>query len=1061
MAQRQSEAIVRKLDKLLNVFRKCDRDPNITMETRARLGFVVHNCCVIDAKLTFNHLVDIMEKEMYSSNLSIILVASASFALKYVPICDREKLTQWSIAPFLRHTAFDDADHLSHFTQFLQSGGASMIPCLEAIVNDLLLKATKDVSKPVSLLISASPERLSKPFWDWAGNRGVDATLIGMISNITIFADLTPPADEGFRKSIEEFCRAEIDSDNPQFLSVEPCLRTIKWMVRMKCVHPDGIVTKYSNTSLNAIVVEIWAEYAVYGDLAKVPMFRESDCKSVTNAQAQLVACASRNPRFNFAALRIENWLWDAISLEFGEGDGATKQLKGIVEMGLVELDALVEVADRLPTMYFVHALRYRNTNRDRLERIIRLVTEIPTTVLEQYLDDFFDFIQFCCNFSGVIGQLIVCIRNTYPMFHRHVRFLTERLIESVDYFDERDCSRKIAVITALMQFSKDKCDFLGVFDTIWEGFEMMELSLNLCKVIFEFFAKMEKKDISEGCQIEIATMASAAIAAGLVSEPPQFVVDGGSKCRSMFSKCRQFYSVVDSDLVCQPTYSIEESFSLTSVSLSLLDSLVVEPEKCWFFIFQNLYRILPVCPIETITLANNHVSFALNHGLQREVKLFAKAVKRFLLRDTNTTFVMLASVLQKKIINIANIDVGTPVPSQISQFSNNIDNLRISLKTGSVLMPLLLSHTNQLSLLYEDWAPPPDSNFIEGISSTIDACSNWRVEKVCRNFLRFFHGKETTPSRTDNWIYRDFSKTAPSQKLVFTGGTPTKSAIDCFREMYPVSGNTDTEVLLFVCKHYNHLNELVYFRTTIEKCLSECIANCDNLFKFMMLLIRLRIPFTISATECKGNPMLTALAVRRGTLIDDDYPVERLIYCSSNQGFKEEQEKLLKKLDSPLNNIRFIPKNALPDVTMFESPLASARRTLFFRMSMLVGQATFFKRVEDKICKLISTVDTTNPLVFRELLLFVVSLCLGYNQDLALAPFCTAFLQATLKNIKASSARFYQSYDQLSTIASQTPRDSRERATLKSLIVDSSFDSVKALGLDGLDTAFQSITVL
>ena len=1058
MEQRQTQAILRKLDKLINVFRICDRDPNVTMETRARLGFVVHNCCVIDAKLTFNHLVDIMEKEMYSSNLSIILVASASFALKYVPISDREKLTQWSIAPFLRHTAFDDADHLSHFTQFLQSGGASMIPCLEAIVNDLLLKATKDVSKPVSLLISASPERLSKPFWDWAGNRGVDATLVGMISNITIFADLTPPADEGFRKSIEEFCRAEIDSDNAQFLSVEPCLRTIKWMVRMKCVRPDGIVPKYSNTSLNAIVVEIWAEYAVYGDLAKVPMFRESDCKSVTNAQAHLVACASRNPRFNFAALRIENWLWDAISSEFGGGDGATKQLKGIMEMGLVELDALVEVADRLPTMYFVHALRYRSTNRDRLERIIRLVAEIPTTILEQYLDDFFDFVQFCCNFSGVIGPLIACIRNTYPMFHRHVRILTERLIESLDYFDERDCSRKVAVITALVQFAKDKCDFLGVFDTIWEGFEMMELSLNFSKVIFEFFAKMEKKDISEVCQIEIATIAAAALAAGLVSEPPQFVVDGGSKCRTIFSKCRQFYSVVDSDLVCQPTYSIEESFSLTSVSLSLLDSLVVEPEKCWLFIFQNLHLILPVCPIETITLANNHVSFALSHGLQSEIKLFAQAVKTFLLRDTNTTFVMLASVLQKK---VKSIDVGTPVHSRMSQFSNNIDDTRISLKTDSVLMPLLLTRTNQLSLLYEDWAPPPDSNFIGVISSTIDACCNWRVEKVCRNFLRFFHGKETTPSRTDNWIYRDFSRGELPQKLVFKGETPTKSAIDCFREMYPVSGNTDTEVLLFVCKHYDNLNELVYFRPTIEKCLSECIANCENLFKFMMLLIRLRIPFTIPPAECKGNPMLTALAIRRGTLTDDSYPVERLIYCSSNQGFKKEQEKLLKQLDSPLNNIRFIPKNALPDATMFESPLASARRTLFFRMSMLVGQAAFFKRVEDKLCRMISTVDATNPLVFRELLLFIVSLCLGYQQDLTLAPFCTAFLQSTLRNIKPSSARFYQSYDQLSTIASHTPRDSRERATLKSLIADSSFDSVRAIGLAGLDTAFESITVL
>ena len=117
------------LDKLFSVFVDPCSTFGAILEARSRLGFVLHSLCIASPTSVFNHIIKVMETSPRSPMFSMILVASASFTLKYVPIQDRQQYLTWASGPFLRHAVSNDPDHLANLSQFIQSGGASMLPC--------------------------------------------------------------------------------------------------------------------------------------------------------------------------------------------------------------------------------------------------------------------------------------------------------------------------------------------------------------------------------------------------------------------------------------------------------------------------------------------------------------------------------------------------------------------------------------------------------------------------------------------------------------------------------------------------------------------------------------------------------------------------------------------------------------------------------------------------------------------------------------------------------------------------------------------------------------------
>ncbi|OHS94670.1 hypothetical protein TRFO_39164 [Tritrichomonas foetus] len=801
----------RQLDRFLtNIFDPSSSE-DIIMNVRARLGKTLHYCCVSDPHRALDMIIKKMESIKTTPGISIILLACASFVLKYIPFDQNSDFANWITAPLLRHAVSSDGNHIFNLVQFFRAGGTKLLPFPDVFLGELLLHSENigsNAAKPIGYLISVRPVSHSSIFWRFFNISEKNEAFFTLLSRVVIYGELLPPTDKEQLNCLIQSCE-DLSKPENQFHEIEKSLTILRWLIANRCYCPEKLTVSYKISGLNALVVDCWAEYASFGDLSKIPKF-EMEETIIQNLYIKLIRNASKNPDFTLKSLKISHWLWDEIHNEFSnpnhqhnhlekhcineneqnnenmkneldENDQQkntdvkiyngifdkitqetystsenTKKKYSLYDLGTNELVYCADIAYILPEWFFIHCLRLRCKNSEVSAKILKIISETPSCIILDNMPDFIDFVIHHLTFPQNADIIANCIRQLICILLPRMNPLIVRIIESIDFFDETNLVSRLTVLNTIFSFGVETESFLDLFDSIWECIPLVNMSLSLCQSIFKFFTLIAPfvPDNSNN----LFDLALAAICSFCLPNNEPSFINKNHQAHIIFSACLRFYSVVSSDIVTNPNYTPQSSYPITPLGLVLLNKLPLNKiplKEGMSLLFDSLPILLPLFPVETLIVANYLID--LKFEFKKQLALLCSQLKRELSYNSSINLNMLVIPFRTRIIKILPSEVFSIKSTNVYSLCENIDETRLTLQANPELLPLMITKARQLSLLLELWAPRVDASFLSVLSNSVEENRNWNDSRQIRSFLAHFNYKQPECCLYDSWIHREF----------------------------------------------------------------------------------------------------------------------------------------------------------------------------------------------------------------------------------------------------------------------------------------------------------------
>jgi len=994
------------LNQILDVFVDAETTQSVFLDSRSKLGFVLHRCCSIDSLVTFRRIIEVMLLTPNSSTYSITLVASLCFCFQYIPLKDSDAISQWAYPTVRKHLISSDHEHIQALTHFLHVGGAKLLFSTDLVLEDICSSINDGLfiyGKSIGLIICSNPERLSEIFWCWFSKIEISLNSIVFLSDVVVNAPnlKKPSSNEETLKHILEICYSYSQSSNG-FCYIEASLLVFKWMISVLYVTPKGIEPYYKFSSLNAIALSCWAEYVKYGDLSIFPEFQSNEDPIISRYYAQIMACVINNPMFRVGIIKIPYWVYNSICAEFD--DNGYSHNYSIVSLSITELDYCIEVAHMLPAVFFVHAMRCRSKNVEFLSRMIRLVSFCPSSIISKYFEDFLKFLDFCFMFPFLSEDLALCIREQCVVLKPYQSSVFQHILSGFDFPKEATIHGRLKVVSSLILFSSDHQAFLDIFETILESLTFFKLSYAFLKDIFEFFVSMIKHIDGKNYEYIYLCGLATLSAVFLVQKPS--IVSNNHAANHIYESSKSYYSYVSSDIVQDPNYSIINSFSIVPNALLLMKQMKPPNRESGSILFQILLHSLSVCPTETTALFMELLDYATSEDLLKYVESFCMLLKKMHQQKNSETFVLLTSVFQERVRKYMNFDISKLLKSNTIVIPQHIHQVRMMIQFIPDLMPLLLKYPLHLAILLENNAPTVSNVFISAVSSSINSNLSWVDQRRLRFYLKYY-GFIQPEYIGNDWIRREFFDDFVCC-LSFPEFEKSDSQIDLINKFsiwYPVIRN-ESEICFNIFKMYRKSVECYpIIKRIIQNDLNHFLESFCQSNWFIFLLAKLNIRYTIPSGIRLRSP---ELEVRLKVIpppepsgpIRDSLLYESLLACGVND--EPKRIALLEQSKSQFLALRFPPSNQPLMQTylkaLYHSEWISMKKLYFYHVTSFVdirSNVIMFKWNEKMICELISQLDMSIPPLFNEILMFMASLVTQCSPHIKKNTVCDRFLGA------------------------------------------------------------------
>ncbi|EAY15459.1 hypothetical protein TVAG_252720 [Trichomonas vaginalis G3] len=682
---------------------------------------------------------------------------------------------------------------------------------------------------PLAILINMNPINYSDVFWYHATQFDVDS-IIEMLCQILPLANLALPEKypetlENIKNRIQKM--SEPDND---FNVIETALIVIRWLVNNKILALNTLNLQYDNSSLNLMVLRIWSDYVAYGDLSIIPILENTNSKQSMKIYARMFVNAVKNPSFNINTIEIPHWLVYSIKSEAnGKSDN---DHPSILTLTVEEIEAFTEVANMLPTWFYVHALRARIKNTDYQLRIISLIEKIPIRIFEAYFDDFVDFVIWCLRFQNLINPLEELLLNLSCFYYKKVNILISRICETFDYFNETNISSRLNILSVLGRFG-DITLLQTVFDTVWEIIPTMQLSISFVLSLIKFCDSFagDCDDIYD----KVIAIALAPLIVYLNSQDYEFLEDS-IQLQTLISSIRTFYSVISSDIIVCPSYSIKDSFPLTAISMQLLCGMhirlsvmnyiiynihslhVAAPEQIIGFIFKCAQNLLPLQIQTCLNIISQHTNCGLG----------------------SIGYIIISTFLSK-FPAFASLKANFIGP--ISELPKDSNVTRIIMKLNPATKPLLTMKPSLLFLMLERWSGKPDDIIIGAIRNCIINSKDSEEIRLYRSFLYALDAKQPPEKSNSCHFAADFTANEIIAKNFFNEIMKSKSAseaITVFGQHYPlpvIYDDNEVDLVASLVKMYKRVpvchSSLIQLVKLLGDKISSSISNSKPLLRF------------------------------------------------------------------------------------------------------------------------------------------------------------------------------------------------------------------------------------
>ena len=169
-------------------------------------------------------------------------------------------------------------------------------------------------------------------------------------------------------------------------------------------------------------------------------------------------------------------------------------------------------------------------------------------------------------------------------------------------------------------------------------------------------------------------------------------------------------------DIIFNPKYKVVDSYSLTPLALRLIQRIPTKYVDNLHNLLTLFPRLLYITPVDTTLVSITVFNYTLSHGMQNELVRIGKFIIKQTSYNNDDTFMILAQKYIEMLSVQVQLESSKLDESKIADINDDPSTTRVVLKLHHELFPLLVSHEDQLFLLYETNAPEVPTNFVIGI---------------------------------------------------------------------------------------------------------------------------------------------------------------------------------------------------------------------------------------------------------------------------------------------------------------------------------------------------------
>ena len=208
-------------------------------------------------------------------------------------------------------------------------------------------------------------------------------------------------------------------------------------------------------------------------------------------------------------------------------------------------------------------------------------------------------------------------------------------------------------------------------------------------------------------------------------------------------------------DIIFNPKYKVVDSYSLTPLALRLIQRIPTKYVDNLHNLLTLFPRLLYITPVDTTLVSITVFNYTLSHGMQNELVRIGKFIIKQTSYNNDDTFMILAQKYIEMLSVQVQLESSKLDESKIADINDDPSTTRVVLKLHHELFPLLVSHEDQLFLLYETNAPKVPINFFIGICGRLMTKPRQKEERTMRIFLKHFDYQQPTYTRENSWIKR------------------------------------------------------------------------------------------------------------------------------------------------------------------------------------------------------------------------------------------------------------------------------------------------------------------
>ena len=1000
-----------KLNTLLGQILNTSSSVSQNLELRSKLGLPLFYCSIHDPINTMRILTTISNNAAYSPRYSITLVACSCFCFQYIPTNKRKEVMCLLEKTLPVHAVPGDADQLTTFSIFFQSGGAQLIPCKAEILKKIVHHKDPKISlspKLIGPLVADAPVFLSPIIYDFFMEKSEltteDLFLIGQIHSV---ANLPKPSNDELIKKMYENCLRIINDEKATFFDKESALSCLSVVISWDAVTPTQDLLSIDNNSLYILAISCFDEFIKIHGIHGLKPFPASTDKTVKTSYLKLISSALHRKDADLKEIQriIPHWFIDAVvaeNKEYKNDEEIVQNISDVVlnspcvyDLSAEDIEILSTMHDFIPLWVYVQILRINTKSVSVLQCCIKVVKLAPKLVIDMFFEDFLMFMTNCSKHSEIGNALIAMAKDMTPVLMSHLRELETFILENIAYMDIDKTATLLKLANVFANYANDLDVFGAIFDIIMESFNYYAASLSpsLISTLFTLFADVA--EIRKQRHTELMMMALAIVAGPFQNNPPEVLTQ--KRYILLFNQSHAFFSVIESDVVTDPLFSVGDAFPPLPAALILMSKLTNYDKELDETVANIVSKALMLCPYES-ALATN-------------------VVKQNLRKPIIETMIKMAGICDFASFNIAvSMLTGKETQNVINVCKN--DDMRFLIRRNSGFLPLLSQYPCHYHLLFEEGVPEVDI-----LQATALITSTNPVTPLVRRAAKLF-GVQQPEMNKYSWSLIEFGNEklntlAFAKSIVklnhfrsWKSASQSKSALDAFRLIYPVSKfGTIEESIVQAIKNYRNYpvcrSYLQGFFTESET--PKIIEKSGE----KLWILALGTPLTNSYGS-NGNEKCKIFMIRNGSKENTDDPetinfIEK-VKCHGPSVALGEDENISPSLFLLSKFRSRDPKIAKAKVNVAENIIQIPS----FRIRMMRTYTQLFESNEpiddpskEMITDLFMKAQMSNPVIANE----ATSLIKKISQSTVNHSFATnAFLCCSLRDAPISAAWVYES---------------------------------------------------